>query len=700
MPEPTSSAWDEMRESKPSARAGGADLGPEQAGKLLGALQAENDAAAGGDRFGEYTLLGKLGAGAGGVVYRAIRPGSSREVALKVLHARGSDEAGARRVWRELELLESLRLTCVPRVLDYGVERGQMYIATELVRGRSLEQIGPELRADPRRVAEVMARVADAVQTLHEHGIIHRDLKPTNIMMEESGQVLIVDLGLAMLVDRGGMTLTEEGTPIGTPGFMAPEQARGERERFTTRTDVYGLGATAFWVLTGETPHDLKCSLHEAVRRVAQEAGRGVREVRPGLAKGLAAVVGKACEAMVERRYESAGAMGEDLKRWGRGERVTAQSSGYWRRVTRWAGRRPILATAVMSALLAGAIVGTAFGTAWWMSAVPDRLVVEDDDRTRVAIVSKFGRTLHVWQGAVRESFTRDALLLDDPRKNGQRLVALGLSEAAGIEGAGEIGVYTFTSSPGLVWRSGTSPPQIQLPRPTAWERPEEFRVHVLIAGDVFPEVAGSEIVASHRHVLYSATAIRVYSMVSGEVLYEAWHDGTVDDLAWLAPEGLLLVTARNSEVDGRDRVREPKLTKHPTVVFALRPVLRPLPGWIETPSWTGSVKPAWYFAILPAARAPGEPPLPEWDHAEALPRTVDNCRQGIIQVSGGAFGQSLRQGVRSAIHITLRTRDGTLLRIDPSDEARREYGLERAKSVEVTALPPWVDKPKFVSPR
>lgn len=427
---------DEMMEPTPTPRTN--KLRPDQAAGLLGSLRAmeERDEA---DRFGEYTLLARLGAGAGGVVYRAIRPGSSREVALKILHIRTSDDAATRRVWRELELLESLHLSCVPRVLDYGMERGQMFITTELVRGRSLEQRGTELRPNLRSVAEVMARVADAVQVLHEHGIIHRDLKPTNIMVEDSGEVLIVDLGLAMLADRGGHTLTEEGTPIGTPGFMAPEQARGERERFTTRTDVYGLGATAFWLLTGETPHDLNCSLHEAVRRVAQDPPRDPRMLNPSLSRGLSEVLRMACEGTPSRRYGSAFELGNDFRRWLRGERVLAMPPGAFTRTVSWCRSHWALCAAV--ALTLSVVVMWAWHVRANAPRLAARFVPSLSEGCCLTGVTVAGDRVIV-VGSQQSPAGADGLLLEfDPA--GERPVSVarwpGVTEENGLEAVAEL---------------------------------------------------------------------------------------------------------------------------------------------------------------------------------------------------------------------------------------------------------------------
>src|SRR5204863_9833043 len=136
----------------------------------------------------------------------------------------------------------------------------------------------------------LLAKVADAVQTLHEHGVIHRDLKPANILIDRRGEPVLVDLGLARTENDLSVTLTGDG-PLGTIAFMSPEQARGEQTKISTRSDVYSLGATAYLLLTGQTPHNLAVPLHEAIRRITTESGRPPHRLDSSLPKPLAAIL-------------------------------------------------------------------------------------------------------------------------------------------------------------------------------------------------------------------------------------------------------------------------------------------------------------------------------------------------------------------------------------------------------------------------
>jgi predicted Ser/Thr protein kinase len=647
-----------------------------------------------------YIIAERLGGGGGGVVYRAFREGSDRPLALKVLSVPVGEGFAAKRAWRELDVLESLRLPVVPRLIDYGVHEGRMFIAAEFVEGRPLSTFGAADRRDVRACVELLAKIAEAVQMLHEHGVIHRDIKPSNVIVTPRGDVMIIDMGLAMLLaDDPVRTMTAEGNPLGTPAYMSPEQARGERSRISTRSDVYGLGATAYWLLTGSTPHDCDCSLHEAVRRVAQEEGREAKTLREDLPKALGAVLGKACAKEGEKRYESAGAMGEDLRRWGRGEAVHAGSLGLWKSVSRWAAARPVTATICVCGLLAFAILSSTTATAWWMAAAPHDLVIENADRSAISIVSRSGAPLYTWRAAGAGGVSRDPLLLADPTNPGERLIVIGLSESAGIEGAGEVTVYTFTAPPKVLWRSGTSPPDIHLPRPTAWNRSESFQAQLISSGNVFGTVH-DEVIATHRHTLNSPTAIRVYDVRSGLVLYEAWHDGELFDIAWLEPERVLIGVAVNSEVPGPERVHQPPLTRHPTVVFALRPTRDREPAWIQTPSWSGMVAPAWYRAVMPSNRLPGGSPPIKWNRARFIARSPDDRRRGEIRISLEYDGDSPASKGYSPARITLRAVDGSAVRIDPTDDGHRELGAGVEDCIEVTDLPPWAPGTTNMTPR
>jgi hypothetical protein len=296
-----------------------------------------------------------------------VKRGSDRLLALKLLRESNHSDRARERAWRELNVLSDLRSPFIPRVHEFGVHEGRLYIVTDFVDGMPLETYVQSRGLDRRAQVELLARIAQAVQTeLHERGVIHRDLKPSNVLVDRFGQPVIIDLGIAQVMgEHSGRTITTDSSVIGTPAFMAPEQARGERRAISTRTDVYSLGATAMYLLSGRGPHPRDIALHELIRRIAQEPAEDPLAVDASLPKPLAAVLRRSVAFDADDRYESAGDFAADLLRWTRGELVTAVEPSLWQQARWFARRRKGLVAAVIVAALAS--VGSALAA--WMSA-------------------------------------------------------------------------------------------------------------------------------------------------------------------------------------------------------------------------------------------------------------------------------------------------------------------------------------------
>lgn len=221
----------------------------ETAGRVLRELtQGSGDAPGDADpafpALDGYMLERTLGSGASGAVYLGRRVGGDARVAVKVFHQRLGGGAGSRRVWRELDLLAQTRVPCLPRLIDSFEHEGRPCLVTEFIDGHPLGDACEAMRLSDRERVALLADVCRATHQLHERGIIHRDLKPSNVLVTDSRDVFIIDLGIARLLEHDAFaTLTHEGAPIGSPAFMSPEQASGESERVSTRSDVYALGA-------------------------------------------------------------------------------------------------------------------------------------------------------------------------------------------------------------------------------------------------------------------------------------------------------------------------------------------------------------------------------------------------------------------------------------------------------------------------
>jgi tetratricopeptide (TPR) repeat protein len=310
-----------------------------------------------------YDMLGELGRGGMGVVYRAWHRRLNRPVALKMLlagvHARTAE---LERFLREAEAVAALHHPNIVQVYDVGDVDGRPYFTMELVEGGNLCR---QIRGVPqpaRQAAALVATLADAVHAAHQGGIVHRDLKPANILLTRDGTPKVTDFGLARRLEADG-GLTVSGAPLGTPSYMAPEQARGEKPAIGPATDVYALGAILYELLTGRPPFRADSTTATLQQVVADEPVPPAR-LNPRVPRDLQTICLKCLHKEPRRRYASAQALADDLRRFDRGEPITARPVGPLERGARWVRRRPALAAALAAGvLLASALVGVAL---WW----------------------------------------------------------------------------------------------------------------------------------------------------------------------------------------------------------------------------------------------------------------------------------------------------------------------------------------------
>jgi serine/threonine protein kinase len=555
-------------------------------------------------RIDGYRVIERLGAGGGGEVFRAVRDGAERHVAIKLVRARPGRTPGAGRAWRELDVFADLRLDCMPRVLDFGAAHGRLYIATELIAGKPLDEAAGEL--DRRGRVGLLADVADAVQQLHERGVIHRDIKPSNVLVDEAGKPFIIDLGVASLMTSDVMeTLTAEGAPIGTPAFMAPEQARGDRDKVSIRSDVYALGATALFVIAGQGPHDVSGSLHEAVHRVAHDPPREPRAIDPTLPKRLAAVLAKATESDPDRRYASAREFADDLRRWLKGDSVEATPPGPLRKLGRQVGRHPVWATSLVSLAIAGLIIATTFVLLLWLNGVPTSARLDADEQC-VYVFNRLGAVVSSFDSRTRDGITDYEFIPAGVSSSSGAMLVIAYAKGADSEHRGRVVVHDPTNPRLVLWHS---PPLVVPPQlmnacgPMSDEDLSTFHPRDIVVADVIAESSGNEIVATLHH-LYSPSVILVWTL-DGRELMRFWHDGHISSMVWLPASHTLLAAGCNSERSWAELgVPESGIGdyKYPDVVFALEPrVLAKavIARMVETATERPSVV-KWYRFLAP----------------------------------------------------------------------------------------------------
>jgi WD40 repeat protein len=315
-----------------------------------------------GQTFGPYVLLERIGRGGMGVVYRARHVGLNRLVALKVLPPVGPGME-ANRFRNEAEMIAALDHPGIVPVYEVGEHAGSAYFAMKLCEGGSLAERLTNYRDDARSAACLVVQVAHALYHAHQHGILHRDLKPSNILLDASGTPHLADFGLAKRL-QSGPDLTLSGTLLGTPSYMAPEQTAGTRAAVTTVTDIYGLGAVLYALLTGAPPFRGPTPL-EILLLVQHTQPRPPRALNPRLDRDLETICLKCLEKDASRRYASAAALAEDLERWLRGEPIAARPVGRLERVRAWCRRNRLVAglSALVATLLLAGVIGLGTST-------------------------------------------------------------------------------------------------------------------------------------------------------------------------------------------------------------------------------------------------------------------------------------------------------------------------------------------------
>jgi serine/threonine-protein kinase len=244
----------------------------------------------------------------------------------------------------------------------------------KLVPGKSLDRRLGDFTADFRKAARLTANVARAAHHAHQRGILHRDLKPANILLDEQGEPHVTDFGLARQIEGNG-ELTESGTPVGTPSYMAPEQASGKKGAMSTATDVYGLGTILYALLTGRAPF-AGTTLLETLDKVRHSSPELPSRFNHQVPRDLEIICLKCLEKEPNRRYPSALALAEDLDRWLEGMPILARSVGSLTRALMWCRRNKALAS--LAALFVLALVGGLAGVTWkWREADHERAKAE-----------------------------------------------------------------------------------------------------------------------------------------------------------------------------------------------------------------------------------------------------------------------------------------------------------------------------------
>jgi len=314
-------------------------------------------------RFGDYELLEEIARGGMGVVYKARQISLDRIVAVKmILAGQFASLAEVKRFQTEAQAAGSLTHPNIVGIYEVGEYEGHHYYSMPFVEGKSLAELvesGQWRAEDGEEAARLVAKIARAVQFAHAAGVLHRDLKPGNILVGIDGDPRVMDFGLAKQL-KSDARLTLTGHPLGTPGFMAPEQARGHSGISTTAADIYSLGAILYFLLTSRPPFVADSALDSMLLALESEAVKP-RRINPLVSGHLEYICLRCLEKRPEDRYASAAELADNLEHFLKGEPLTLNTKAVGPRLASWGRRQPALVARFCTVLLCLGIIATAY---------------------------------------------------------------------------------------------------------------------------------------------------------------------------------------------------------------------------------------------------------------------------------------------------------------------------------------------------
>ncbi len=327
-------------------------------------------------RIGDYQVTREIARGGMGIVYAARSAELDRDVAIKVLIAgAAASDDDIERFHIEARAAARLRHPNIIAIHQVGTDGGRPFFVMDLIEGPSLAERLRDGPLAPREAAELTRKLALALRYAHERAILHRDIKPANVLIDESGEPILTDFGLAKDIRPDQRQLTVTGEILGTPAYMSPEQAESRFEQIDRRSDVYSLGATLYALLCGRAPFKGVSALNVLAMVIRKEPERPSK-LRPDLDRDLETIVLRCLEKEPTERYQTAGGLADDLQRWLRDEPILARAPSLADRARKWVRRNRVVATVIATA---GALllIGTVGAVLWNVAATESARALE-----------------------------------------------------------------------------------------------------------------------------------------------------------------------------------------------------------------------------------------------------------------------------------------------------------------------------------
>jgi tRNA A-37 threonylcarbamoyl transferase component Bud32 len=562
-----------------------------------------------GTNVGGYEVKAVIGRGGMSTVYEAVQQNPRRVVALKVMKAGIASRSALRRFQFEAQLLARLLHPNIAQVYEAGTHDGGLdgvpYFAMEHVPGaRSIIDYADHRMLGARERVELFAQVCDAVHHGHQRCIIHRDLKPANILVNETGQVKIIDFGVARATDADVAAATVVGELVGTLQYMSPEQCDADPHDLDLRTDVYSLGVVLYELLIGRLPYDSGgSSIYKATRVIKETAPARPSSVNRRLRGDIETIILKALEKDRDRRYQSAADLARDIRHYLNREPIEARPPNAWNASIRWVARHPVTVTAG-ACLTVGllSLLGTWLGYAASVRSFygePHELAV-DESRDVARLLSRGGMELATWEvpspGAINEA----ALVKVPAEFGGGQLALLAYGAQRTHKHAGQVCAYLVSNGE---YEDPTWTAQIEqedLPRALA-ERGHAASLagaNKLFLAEIFGDVPGKEVVAVHDFGSSGIRAIRILDL-EGKVLYQVWHNGHFSACHWMTGARLLVLAGDNCDALWQERGQPNAKNLRPWVVFALKPTLDFRSNqFLRTSGGESNLHPEWYRCL------------------------------------------------------------------------------------------------------